>query len=290
MKIRHLASSVRHVIRYGLGQTSGLELLNAVSIHHAAHIQKNLVYHSKTALQYDLYLPEPPTNSNPPSPVLVFFYGGSWNRGHKDDYAFVGRRLAALGYITAIPNYRVYPEVQYPSFLEDCTHSVSTLLETLQKPEYEAWNPSTACVLMGHSAGAYNAAMLAFNPKRLNPEQVKGFIGMAGPYNFYPIDIDEVKPVFHHPHYHPQSQPIDFCTHPQKPSLIVCPEHDDLVNTKKNSQALHDALLRSGSNTELHTIRGTDHYTLIATLSPLLFYKGNTLRAIQRFVNRCFQH
>lgn len=290
MMIRHLASSIRHLTHYGLGRLSGLELLNAVSKHHAAHIQKNLVYHTQPALQYDLYLPEKTTPSHTATPVLVFFYGGSWNRGHKDDYEFVGRRLAKLGYITAIPNYRVYPEALYPTFLEDCTRSVSSLLHTLQKPQYEAWRPATACVLMGHSAGAYNAAMLAFDPNRLNPTQVKGFIGMAGPYNFYPIDIDEVKPVFHHPHYPAQSQPIDFCAHPQKPSLILCPEHDDLVNTQKNSQALHEALLRTDSRTQLHTIRGTDHYTLIATLSPLLFYKGNTIRAIQRFVEGCFQH
>lgn len=286
--IHHLSATIKHLSLYGLGRISGMELLNAVSQRYAAVIQKNLVYSESLNLQYDLYLPKQHSNAHAQTPVFVYFYGGSWNSGHKDHYEFVGRRLAELGYITAIPNYRLHPEVQYPSFLEDCALSVSTIVEELQKPEYQAWNPSTQCVLMGHSAGAYNAAMLTFNPDRLNPSLVKGFIGLAGPYNFYPVHIDDVKPVFHHPHYPAQSQPIDFCTHPQKPSLILCPETDDLINTEKNSHTLHDALLRTGSRTQLHTIRGTDHESIVGTLSPVLFYKGNTVKLIRRFVADLF--
>lgn len=288
--ICNLASTIKHLIVYSLGRMSAIELLNAVSRRYIAVIQKNLVYSENFNLQYDLYLPKQPSTAHTQTPVLVYFYGGSWNSGHKDLYEFVGRRLAELGYITAIPNYRLYPDVQYPSFLEDCALSVSAIVEELQKPEYQAWKPSAQCVLMGHSAGAYNAAMLTFNPDRLDPSQVKGFIGLAGPYNFYPVHIEDVKPVFHHPDYPAQSQPIDFCTQLQKPTLILCPETDDLINTEKNSQALHEALLRTGSHTQLHTIRGTDHENIVGTLSPVLFYKGNTVKLIQRFVEYCFQH
>ena len=68
---------------------------------------------------------------------------------------------------------------------------------------------------MGHSAGAYNAAMLALDPRWIERSarpstMFAGFIGLAGPYDFLPIENPEVKPVFFHPHSPPDSQPIRY--------------------------------------------------------------------------------
>jgi acetyl esterase/lipase len=52
-------------------------------------------------------------------PVVVFIYGGSWDSGAKKDYAFVGEALAKHGYVAVVPDYRLYPQVRWPGFLQD---------------------------------------------------------------------------------------------------------------------------------------------------------------------------
>ena len=63
----------------------------------------------------DVYRPSP---AGAPRPVVVFFYGGGWDAGAKQDYRFVGQTLAAEGYVAVIPEYRLYPAVRYPAFLQ----------------------------------------------------------------------------------------------------------------------------------------------------------------------------
>jgi acetyl esterase/lipase len=104
--------------------------------------------------QLDIYRPA----SAPPAggwPVVVFFYGGSWNRGERADYRFVGEALASRGVLTLIADYRLYPEVRYPDFLTDCAQA---LAYGLHEAAALGGNPRRVFV-MGHSAGGYNAAM-----------------------------------------------------------------------------------------------------------------------------------
>jgi acetyl esterase/lipase len=239
----------------------------------------------------DLYLPNPPAqDATESTPVIVFFYGGSWNRGEKSEYEFVGRRLASLGYITAIPNYRVYPEAKYPQFLEDGAKASAKVLQLLAKPEYQQYKPDRQLIMMGHSAGAYNAAMLAMDDRWLGQENInrqssiKGLIGLAGAYNIYPICVQEVRPVFDHPNYPANSQPIDYVASSNVPTLLLTPEVDELVSTKKNSLSLHQALLQNKTSSKVVAIKGTDHITVLGTLSPVLFFKGDSLNPIQNFV------
>src|SRR5690606_3152567 len=110
--------------------------------------------------------------------------------GTRADYAFAGRAFAATGFVTVIADYRVVPEVHYPSFLEDGARALN-------------WVRAEAGVfggdpdrqfLMGHSAGAYNAMMLALAPEDFGTSwadgALKGVVGLSGPYDFYPFDVD----------------------------------------------------------------------------------------------------
>ena len=49
-----------------------------------------------------------------PAPVVMFIYGGGWAAGDKFEYEFVGRAFAANGFVTVIPDYRKFPEVELP--------------------------------------------------------------------------------------------------------------------------------------------------------------------------------
>lgn len=273
-----------------LSGCSALQVVNSVSKIYTVDVKENIAFGEDPKLKYDLYLPDTASEEFDATPVIVFFYGGSWNRGDKSEYEFVGRRLASMGYIAAIPNYRLYPEVKYPAFLEDGALSIAHLKKELAKPEYKNRKPAQQFIMMGHSAGAYNAAMLALDPRWLESSglthqtSIQGFIGLAGAYNIYPINDVEVRPVFDHPNYPPKSQPIDYTAKASVPSLILTPETDTLVSIERNSEALHTALKSAGNQTVLQTIKGTDHVTIIGTLSPLLFFKGSTAQPIRAFV------
>ena len=273
-----------------LGGCSALEVVNSVSKIYTADVKQNIEFDQHPRLKYDLYLPSAANKEFSSTPVIVFFYGGSWNRGDKSEYEFVGRRLASMGYITAVPNYRLYPEVKYPAFLEDGAQSIAHLRNELAKSEYQHYKPATQYILMGHSAGAYNAAMIALDSRWLNnvgvPHQssIKGFIGLAGAYNIYPIKDAEVRPVFEHPNYPPKSQPIDYSDKQVVPSLILTPESDTLVSIERNSQALHKSLQAAGNQSTIASVEGTDHVTLVGTLSPLLFFKGSSAKPIETFI------
>lgn len=272
-----------------LGGCSALQLVNSVSKIYTADVKNDVSFGAHPKQRFDLYLPSANRKDKRPTPVVVFFYGGSWNRGDKSEYEFVGRRLASLGYITAIPNYRLYPEVKYPEFLKDGAQSIIRIQQELAKPDYQELNPSKQVVLMGHSAGAYNAAMLAMDPQWLigaggSQSMIAGLIGLAGAYNIYPIRDVEVQPVFHHPNYPPSSQPIDFVGHAAAPTLVLAPENDTIVSIERNSIALHDALSQAGKTTSYEKITGTDHVTIIGTLSPVLFFKGSSVAPISDFI------
>lgn len=290
--IQTLYTALRILPLFVLSGCSTLQLVNSVSRFYAADIEKDIQFSpGNPNLAYDLYLPPAAPSSKAPTPVIVFFYGGSWNRGNKDEYEFVGRRLAAMGYITAIPNYRLYPEVSYPDFLRDGAQSIAHLKDTLRQTRYRKLKPDDRFIVMGHSAGAYNAAMISLDDRWLGEQgltpsqQLRGFIGVAGAYNIYPINDMEVRPVFHHPNYPPKSQPIDHVQANSLPSLILAPESDNLVSIEINSVALNKALQKAGSPSELVTVKGTDHITIIGTLSPVLFFKGSSTAPIQHFVD-----
>ncbi len=129
----------------------------------------------------DVYAPK--HASLAPRPVVVFLYGGSWQGGDKALYVFVGAALARRGFVTVIPNYRLYPQVRWPAFLEDNAKAVRWARDHAR--DYGG-DPGDL-FLMGHSAGAYNAAELTFDKRWLaavgmDPARdLRGMVGMSGP-------------------------------------------------------------------------------------------------------------
>ncbi|MFZ2648769.1 MAG: alpha/beta hydrolase, partial [Burkholderiaceae bacterium] len=201
-------------------------------------------------------------------PVLVFFYGGSWNRGERADYRFVGEALASRGVLTLVADYRLYPEVRYPDFLADCALALAYALAEASRL---GGNPQRVFV-MGHSAGAYNAAMLALDASRLaptghSPGELAGWIGLAGPYDFLPMSNLDAQPVFFHPNYPSGTQPIAYASKGAPPSFIAAPVHDALVNPQRSSVGLATKLRSAGVPVELKLYPRVDHLSLVAALA-----------------------
>jgi acetyl esterase/lipase len=214
----------------------------------------------------DLYRPAPPRAGTPPSglPIIVFIHGGSWQSGEKDGYSFAGRALASRGFLVAVPNYRLVPQVRYPTFLQDNAAAVRWLIANASR---YGGNPSRI-VLVGHSAGAYNAAMLALDPRWLGAERrnVRGLVGLSGPYDFLPLDGPVTRAAFGNEREPASTQPINFASADDPPALLLHGAKDTTVYPR-NSQGLQARLAQSGVDARLKVYPGVGHVGILTALS-----------------------
>lgn len=182
------------------GACSPIGILNALTPADTYTVTEGLQFGPDPRHRLDVYRPPAPVDSpltHTEYPVVVFFYGGTWVSGERRDYKFIGEALASAGIVTIIADYRLYPQVRYPDFLEDGARAVAWA----QREAGRYGGDPRRMYVMGHSSGAYNAAMLALDPRWLtaqgmSPTILKGWIGLAGPYDFLPIENPAAKPVF----------------------------------------------------------------------------------------------
>lgn len=234
--------------------------------------------------QLDVYRPAEPAPAGG-WPMVVFFYGGSWNSGQRADYAFVGQALASRGIVTLVADYRLYPQVRYPEFLQDCA---AALAWALDQSRALGADPRRVHV-MGHSAGAYNAAMLAMDARWLAPtghapSQLAGFIGLAGPYDFLPSTNPDVQPVFFHPSVPPGAQPVEWAGAATPRSFLGAARSDALVDPQRNTLALASRLQAAGVPVTLKLYEGVNHVTLAGALARPLRWLAPVLDDVAAFV------
>jgi acetyl esterase/lipase len=169
-------------------------------------IVKDAAFGTDPRQQLDVYRPKAAVAQR--LPIIVFLYGGSWRSGTKSGYMFVGRALAAQGFVVAIPDYRLVPQVRYPAFIEDNAAAVAWVAAHAA----QIGGDPQRLVIAGHSAGAYNAAMLAYDPRWLGAGQrrIRGFIGLAGPYDFLPFDGPITRAAFAGTKDLASTQPVNF--------------------------------------------------------------------------------
>jgi len=168
--------------------------------------------------QLDLYAPR---HSPGPLPLLIFVHGGGWDSGDRREYSFAGRALAALGFLVAIADYRVFPEVVFPAFVEDLGHAATWL----RAHATDHGGDPERLFLIGHSAGAYNAVIFALQPERFGGASVagriKGIVGLSGPYDFYPFDVKQSIDAFGTYPDPLSTQPINLVTAAAPPMLLA---------------------------------------------------------------------
>ena len=262
--------------------TATLNALAAINSHRQA---VDVAYGTLPRQKLDVYAPY----SGAPAgghPVVVFFYGGSWNKGERADYRFVGEGLAARGVLTLVADYRLYPEVRYPDFLADCA---AALAYGLREAATLGGNPKRVFV-MGHSAGAYNAAMLALDATRLapsghSPAELAGWIGLAGPYDFLPMTNPDAQPVFFHPNYPPGTQPLDLVTPAAPRSFLGAAAKDVLVNPQRNTVGLAQRLRAAGIRVDLRLYDRVNHLTLVGAMAPALSWLAPVTDDVVAFIN-----
>lgn len=268
-----MARRIRRLINVAIGSVllavmtacSPLKMLNALTPDGTFVKTEGIAYGNDPRQKLDVYVPRHPVKN---APVVVFFYGGSWNSGSRSDYSFVGEALASRGIVAVLADYRLYPQVRYPLFLQDAAGAVAWTHDHIRQ---YAGNPQRL-YLMGHSSGAYNVAMLALDPGLLgavglSPHDLSGWIGLAGPYDFLPIQNPEVRPVFFWPDSPPQSQPINHVSRGAPPALLMASTDDNVVNPTRNTRGLALKLREVGVPVQDLYFSRTSHATLVAAFS-----------------------
>lgn len=282
LKTTLLGLAAAAVVLGGLAACSPLGTLNALSPGSALQASAGVPYGTHARHMLDIYTPAKPTAN---APVVVFFMGGNWVKGERADYAFVGRALASRGYVVVIPDYRLYPEVKYPDFLDDSAQAVAWTAREIAR---FGGDPKRLYV-MGHSAGAYNASMIALDQRylakyNLRASALRGWIGLAGPYDFMPIVNPTTRPVFHFPNTPVNSQPINHVSKTSPPALLIAANKDDLVNPVRNTGGLATKLRTHGVTVQEVYFDGVNHVTLVASLAAPLRTLAPTLDAIDTFI------
>jgi acetyl esterase/lipase len=142
---------------------------------------------------------------------------------------------------------------------------------------------------MGHSAGAYNAAMLALDARWLRaegmaPSQLAGWTGLAGPYDFLPIVDPQSRVAFEWPATPADSQPLAHASRASPPALLLAAAEDRTVNPQRNTVALARRLRDSGVRVQSELFDGVGHATLAGSMASVLRGRAPVLERVAAFV------
>ena len=258
-----------------------VDLLNATIPTGGVTVTRGIGYGRHQREKLDVYRPD---GGGAGRPVVVFLYGGSWRSGNKGDYLFVAEALAHRGMVVVVPDYRLYPAVQFPAFLRDCARATAW---TLSHAAQYGGNPH-GVVVAGHSAGAYNAVMLGLDPGLLRAagasrSELAGVVGIAGPYDFLPITGADIQPVFASVNDGPASQPVEYVDGRNPPMLLLAGDADETVNPN-NTASLAARIREAGGVVQTRFYPGIGHIGIVTAFAPLFRRRAPVLADIAAFV------
>jgi acetyl esterase/lipase len=261
---------------------SALTMFNAlVPTDAGASLAKaDIAYGAEPRQRLDVYVPDGPKAG---APVILFIYGGGWDSGDKDDYAFAGKALAAQGFVTIIADYRLVPGVRFPVFVEDGAQALRWVSDHIA----EFGGDPKHIYLLGHSAGAYNAMMLTLDEHFLSAvglgaNSIRATVGLAGPYDFLPLDVDQSKAAFGRSKDLPATQPINFVRR-SAPPIFVATGADDTTVFPRNTTGLAARLRAARAEVAEKTYPAMTHAGIMLALSRPFRNQAPVLEDIVRF-------
>ncbi|BCE01605.1 alpha/beta hydrolase [Marinicellulosiphila megalodicopiae] len=248
---------------------------------------KNISYGSQPWQLLDIYIPEPSTTKNIKTqtklPVVIFFYGGSFEDGNKQMYQFMGEAFANKGYITVIADYEKFPKVKFPEFIQDGAKAVAWVHQFIE----QYGGDSNQLYISGHSAGAYIGAMICANNEYLAPygldhSIINAFAGLAGPYDFEP-NTDNLKAIFSPVEDdYSQMQVTHFIEGNEPAMLLIWGEQDKLVY-RRNIELLSNKIIEKNGLVTTKFYTQMNHVDMIKNMMWMLPTKQSILDEIIPF-------
>lgn len=249
------------------------------------NLAKDIPYGTDPRQKLDIYTPKGP----PPKATVLFLYGGSWSSGEKGLYRFLGQALAGKGYQLVVADYRLYPQVRYPGFVEDGARAFAWVKANIAS---YGGDPGRVFV-MGHSAGAYNAAMIMVDgqwlePYGLTPKNALGAVLLAAPLSFNPAETASTKDIFATATDINAARPVKLAAKGaagMPPVLLLHGTADDTVgqwNSENFTKAVNDA----GGLAELKLYSGASHLGVITCFAWPLRWRASCLDDVTGFLDK----
>jgi acetyl esterase/lipase len=273
---------------------AGLALWGAVAATSALTVFSALVPVDRGVLRVagdEAYGPDPrqrldvyrPAAGGDGLPVLVFCYGGAWNAGERALYDFAGRAFAAAGFLTIVFDYRLVPQARFPAFVEDTAAAIAWATRHAAR----FGGDGGPIFLAGHSAGAYNVAMAALDPRYLavhglDPGVIGGVAALAGPFDFLPLDGPSTIAAFGQWPDLAETQPVNWVTPGAPPFLLITGSADRTVYPR-NSERLAARLAEAGVAARLMVLEGLGHTDVLTALARPLRWRAPVLEAVTVF-------
>ena len=261
--------------------------LNATSGDARLDVRTNVVFDRAHHLVMDIYAPAGAHDL----PIVVFFHGGSWQDGKRQWYRWMGKTLARHGLVVAIPDYRKYPQVRMDGFMADAAHAVAWM----HAHAADYGGDRDVMFLMGHSAGAHIAALMATDGRwlgevGLQARELAGFIGLAGPYDFLPLTDPAFIGMFGTtPSAQASSQPVNFVDGDEPPMLLLQGTDDHYVQPK-NTLSLAQRMRAQHEPVEVRMYPGIGHIRLLLSFSYPLRRSSSALHDTLVFIHAHAAH
>ena len=217
-------------------------------------------------------------------PVMVFIHGGSWTSGDKslsaggeDIYGNIGRFYASRGIGVAVINYRLIPDVNWRTQLDDVAQAVRAIAA---KARQTGGDPSRI-FLLGHSAGAHLAASVALNPSlraKYNLPRISGIIGVSGAaYDMTDAETYRLgnQPSFYaerfaengaNPDWQRNASAATYLSRSAPPFLLFY-ANGDSASLRRQSQHFHELIQAKGLRSRLVRVPGESHILIVLTLT-----------------------
>jgi acetyl esterase/lipase len=267
-----------------LAACSPVTVLNALAPKAGITETRNVRYAPGDRHELDIYAP-PKASDGQGAPVIVFFYGGAWQDGNKSEYRFVAAALAARGFLAVVPDYRLFPEVRFPAFLQDNAAAVAWT-----KANIAGYGGDPHRIfLMGHSAGAYDAVMLTLDKQWLDAvgldadKDIAGTAALAGPYDFLPLH-DKLKEIFATAGDLRLTQPITFARGDAPPLFLATGTADTMVYPR-NTEHLAAAIHRDGGVVEERLYPGVNHTKIIGAMAGVVRWMAPSMADVTGFLD-----
>ena len=263
-----------------IGCSTGSILRTIGKVSPSASYQKttDIAYGTEPRQKMDLYVPEKKSTA---SKTVVFVYGGAWRTGNKNEYEFVAETIASMGHTVLVPDYRLFPAHKYPDFITDVADAIAYCEQSVPtcRPDVEP------LVIMGHSAGAHSAALIATDPQVLRDAgtdlSIAGLIGLSGPYDL-PLDDPEVIPVFSQRKSAESVNPVALANEDSPPALLLHGSSDERVKTF-HSERLAAALVDANVPVSQEMVKG-GHARLLLGMSGLLGFLSVSNERVEQFL------
>ena len=287
----------RHILRGLIGATAGagvgaalsgcspLALLNTVGPRDAGvrRVAQDLPYGDHPRQRFDVYAPDA-VRDGAVYPTIVFFYGGGWESGSKAVYGWAAQALAAQGFVVAMPDYRLVPEVHFPAFIQDAAAATTAVADQVSLYGGEA----ARLGVMGHSAGAYLALMITLDRRYMSdarkPVLIKACVGLSGPYDFLPFAVPAAVNAFGRAPDPLQTQPVAFARADAAPVWLAHGTADETVEPI-DTTILDDRLRAAGGLSQTRLYEGLNHADTLAVFSPVFRGKATVLEDAARFMH-----